>query len=68
MGLIEHEELREPANKKARPTQSVRSSSVISVKKRGRSVSRSEDIEYINKFAPPQLPPTKAKDGKYHSY
>ena len=63
MGLIEHEELREPANKKARPTQSVRSSSVISVKKRGRSVSRSEDIEYINKFAPPQLPPTKAKDG-----
>ena len=63
MGLIEHEELREPAVKRACPTQTPRSASVASVKKRGRSVSRSEDIEYINKFAPSQIPPTKAKDG-----
>ena len=63
MGLLEHEELQGPTPKQTKQAIPVRSHSVVSVKKRGCSVSRSEDIEYINNIAPPHHPPPKVKDG-----
>ena len=63
LGLIEPEELQAPAGKKARPSTISRSGSVTSAKKRGCLVSRSDTIEYVNKFAPPHPLPPKAKDG-----
>ena len=63
MGLLEHEELQGHSTKQVKTVPNVCSSSIISVRKRGRLVSRSEDIEYINKFTPSHSPPPKVKDG-----
>ena len=60
LGLIEPDELKEPAVKKARASRPEAPRSATSAKKRGRSVSRSDTIEYVNKFAP--IHPTP-KDG-----
>ena len=59
LGIIDHEELQAPATKKVRLS---RSSSTVSVRKRGRSASRSEDIEHINLVSYSSSPSTKTKD------
>ena len=59
-GLIEHSELRGRESKKAKTS---RASSVVSLKKRGRSVSRAEDLAHINLVSYSSTPPAKAKDG-----
>ena len=59
-GLIEHEELRGRESKKARTS---RSSSIVSLKKRGRSVSRAEDLAHVNLVSYSATPSSKAKDG-----
>ena len=61
LGLIEPDELKEPDVKRARPSKRSAPESVTSSKKRGRSVSRADTINYVNKFAPSQ--PTVSKDG-----
>ena len=63
LGLIEDEDLQELAGKKARPTRQDKLRSVASTKKRGRSVSRSDAMKYVNKFTPSIPPSPKAKDG-----
>ena len=59
LGLIEPDELKEPDVKRARPSKRSAPDSVTSSKKRGRSVSRADTINYVNKFAPSQPPPHK---------
>ena len=59
-GLIEHSELRGRDSKKAKTS---RTSSVVSLRKRGRSVSRAEDLAHVNLVSYSSTPPNKAKDG-----
>ena len=59
-GLIEHSELRGRESKKARTS---RTSSIVSLKKRGRSVSRAEDLVHVNLVSYSSTPPPNAKDG-----
>ena len=59
-GLIEHSELRERDSKKVKMS---RSSSIVSLKKRGRSVSRSEDLAHINLVSYSSTLSQKMKDG-----
>ena len=60
-GLIEHSELRGRDSKKMRTS---RASSIVSLKKRGHSVSRAEDLAHINLVSYSATPSTKAKDGR----
>ena len=60
LGLIEPQELQGPSTKKVKTS---RSSSIVSVRKRGRSASRNEDIEHINLVSYSSTPSSKAKDG-----
>ena len=59
-GLIEPSELRGRDSKKAKTS---RASSIVSLKKRGRSVSRAEDLAHINLVSYSSTPSSKAKDG-----
>ena len=59
-GLIEPSELRGRESKKAKTS---RASSIVSLRKRGRSVSRAEDLAHINLVSYSSTPSTKAKDG-----
>ena len=59
-GLIEHSELRGRDSKKAKTS---RASSIVSLKKRGRSVSRAEDLAHIDLVSYSSTPSSKAKDG-----
>ena len=59
-GLIEHSELRGRDSKKPKTS---RASSVVSLRKRGRSVSRAEDLAHVNLVSYSSTPPTMAKDG-----
>lgn len=61
LSLIEHAELQERDAKKVKTS---RSSSIVSLsKKRGRSVSRSEDLQNVNLVAYSTMPSQKMKDG-----
>ena len=60
LGLVEHSELRERESKKVKTS---RSSSIVSLKKRGRSVSRSEDLPPVNLVSYSATPSQKTKDG-----
>ena len=60
LGIIEHQELEEPAPKKVKTS---RSSSIVSIRKRGRSASRSKDIAHINLVSYSSTPSAKTKDG-----
>ena len=61
LSLIEHAELQERDAKKVKTS---RSSSIVSLsKKRGRLVSRSEDLQNVNLVAYSTTPPQKTKDG-----
>ena len=59
-GLIEHSELQGRDSKKAKTS---RASSIVSLKKRGRSVSRAEDLAHVNLVSYSPTPSSKAKDG-----
>ena len=59
-GLIEHSELRGRDSKKLKTS---RASSIVSLRKRGRSVSRAEDLAHVNLVSYSSTPSTKAKDG-----
>ena len=59
-GLIEPSELRGRDSKKAKTS---RASSIVSLRKRGRSVSRAEDLAHVNLVSYSSTPSTKAKDG-----
>ena len=60
LGIVDQEELQAPAPKKVKLS---RSNSVVSVRKRGRSASRSEDLEHINLVSYSSTPSARTKDG-----
>lgn len=59
-GLIEHSELWGRDSKKVKTS---RSNSIVSLKKRGRSVSRAEDLAHVNLVSYSSTPSEKTKDG-----